>query len=123
MTARVIVEDLGDIQAILPQKVRYGQEELIILSLHRVVNPNKRRMPLSLEADYGPSGGSSFNRFEDYGVIRLELEVGTNGSEQGVGGHGERSGQEVLRKEEDRIWSQGSQRSELSRVPVTGVEE
>ena len=48
LTSRVIVEDLGDIQAVLPQKVRYRQEELIILTLHRIVNPDKRRMPLSL---------------------------------------------------------------------------
>jgi hypothetical protein len=106
MTPRVIVEDLGDIQAILPQKVGYRQEELIVLTLHRVVNPYKRRMPLGLESDHGPPGGSSFNGLEDDGVIWLELQVGTNGSEQGVGGHGERKVVGVINNAGMReVWS------------------
>ena len=53
-------------------------------------------MPLSLEPDNGPPGGPPFDGLEDNGVIRLKLQVGTNGSEEGVGGHGEKQVSAVL---------------------------
>ncbi len=90
MTTRIIVKNLGDIQAVLSQEVCHGQEEAIVLTLHRVVNSNERRMPVSLEPNNSPPRSPPFDGLENNGVIRLELQVGTNGSEEGVGGHEEK---------------------------------
>ena len=96
MTTWIIVKNLGDIQAVLSQEVCHRQEEAIVLTLHRIVNPNERRMPVSLEPNNSSPRSPPFDRLENNGVIRLELQVGTNGSEEGVGSHGEKRVSAVL---------------------------
>ena len=136
ITPRIVIENLRDIETVLPQEMRYRKEKAIVFTLERIVNSDERGMALCLESDDGSSRSSPLDGLKDNRMVRLELEVGTNGGEQGVGSHEGRKfsavlltpvevwvGSNVEREERPTVWEHGVQRSELSRVPVTGVEE
>ncbi len=88
IAAGIVVEDLRDVDSGLLEKTGHGEEVAIVLAIEGVVNPDEGRMIFRLEADDGAPRSAPLDGFENYGVVGVELQVGTNRGEEGVGSHG-----------------------------------
>ena len=76
---RIVVEDLWDIEAVFLQEVGYRKEKAIIFTFEGIMYPDERGMVLCFEPNDGSSRSAPFDRLKDNSVVRLKLEVGTNG--------------------------------------------
>ena len=84
MAADVVVEDVGDIEFGAFEKLGDGEEIGIIRALEGVVDADEAGMVVGLNPDDGATGGSFLDGLHEDPVCRGKMEVGSDGSEQGI---------------------------------------
>ena len=83
----VVVEDGGDVEAGVFQEVGDGEEKGVVGAFVGVVEADEGGVTVGAEAQDGASAGPGLDGLDHHGVGGVELEMGTDGGEEGVGGH------------------------------------
>ena len=85
----VIIDDGGDVETDTLQEMGEGEEKRVVGALLGVVEADEGGMPFRFHPEDGAARGPRLDGLDDDFVGRVQVQVGSRGCEEGIGGHGE----------------------------------